>query len=444
MQFVGGEPLQLRIGINTGEVLVRFGVGSMFGEGSVTGDAINTASRLQSIAPEMGIAVGPSTYEATAGVFNFTELEPVTVKGKSAPLQVHLATSPRADVGDDARRHYDTPFIGRQVDLALMKGFFEKAIDENSVQVVTVVGEPGLGKSRIVAELARYLDDLPDLINWRQGRCLPFGEGITFWALSEIVRSHAGILDSDPQQLASVKLERVLPEGPERQWFHQRLLPLIGIEASSGAQRGELFTAWRRFLENIAETNATVVVFEDLHSADQPMLDFIEHLAEHAEGVPLMVVATTRPELFEEHPEFSSHIRKNSTIALTPLTETETARLISALLGSARLPDDLHHEVVSRAGGNPLYAEEFVRLLKDRDLLVEDGPVWKLVDGAEIPVSESVHAIIAARLDGLSPEAKSTLTDAAVVGVDFWVGTLAAMGRPRGHRSHRDSPRTRT
>lgn len=429
MQFINDAPLQLRIGINTGEVLVRLSAGPLTAEGAVTGDAINTASRLQAIAPPMGVAVGLLTYESTSLTFNFTEREPALLKGKSSPVRVFVATSPRARLGDDARRRYDTPFVGRQVDLALLKGFYAKGVDEESVQVVTVVGEPGLGKSRIVSELARHLDDQPDLINWRQGRCVPYGEGVTFWALSEIVKSHAGILDSDPHDLASSKLERVLPEGPERQWFHQRLLPLLGIEASSGATRSELFTAWRRFIESIAEADPTVVVFEDLHFADQAMLDFVEHLIEHAGGVPLLVVATTRPELFEEHPEFAPALRKNATINLSPLSEPETGRLVAALLGaSAELPSELEQTVIERAGGNPLYAEEFVRLLKDRDLLIEDGSVWHLVEGADLPISESVHAIISARLDGLGVEAKGVLTDAAVIGMAFWADAVAAMG----------------
>lgn len=427
LRAVDSRPLKLRVGINTGEVLVRMGSSAGDVEGFVTGDAINTASRLQSIAPEMGVAVGLATYLATSAVINYTELPPVSVKGKSAPLQVFLATSPRARMSADLGRTHDAPLVGRHLDLALMKGVFSKSLEEETVQAVTVVGEPGLGKSRLIAELARYVDSRPELVNWRQGRCLPYGEGITFWALSDIVKSHAGILESDPARVAALKLAKVLPDGPEREWFHQRLLPLIGVEASSGAQRPELFTAWRRFLEYIASTDPTVVVFEDLHWADDAMLEFLVHLASQAEGVPLLVVGTTRPELLDEHPRFATWMRENATIHLAPLSERETARLISGLLGSARLPDEVQHSVVERSGGNPLYAEEFVRLLKDRDLLVAQGPQWQLVEDAEVPVSDSVHALISARLDGLGHEEKSVLTDASVIGTVFWAGALAQM-----------------
>ena len=302
LEAIGGAPLRLRVGINTGETLVRIGITPGSGERLLAGDAINTASRIQSVAPDMGVAVGLATYEATAPVFDYEELEPATLKGKSEPVRVFHAKNPLARFGTDLTRTHDTPFIGREIDLAMLKGIFDKTVAATSPQLVTVVGEPGLGKSRIVAELGAYIDTKPDLITWRQGRCLPYGEGITFWALGEIVKAHAGILESDAPDVATSKLDAVLPEGEERPWFRQRLLPLLGIEATSSAEREELFTAWRRYLEQIAEERPTVLVFEDLHWADDAMLAFLEHLADRAEAVPLMIVGTARPELFEASP----------------------------------------------------------------------------------------------------------------------------------------------
>ena len=173
----------MRVGINTGEALVRLGITPGSGEGFLAGDAINTASRIQSVAPAMGVAVGLGTYEATSAVFDYEELEPATLKGKSEPVRVFHAKAPRARLGTDLTRTDDTPFIGREIDLALLKGIFDKTLASNSVQLITVIGEPGIGKSRIVAELGDYVDARADLITWRQGRCLPYGEGITFWAL---------------------------------------------------------------------------------------------------------------------------------------------------------------------------------------------------------------------------------------------------------------------
>ena len=279
------------------------------------------------------------------------------------------------------------PFVGREIDLALLKGIFDKTVASESVQLVTVVGEPGLGKSRIVAELFGYIDARRELVTWRQGRCLPYGEGITFWALGEIVKAHAGILESDDPATATAKLDIVLPEGEERAWFRQRLLPLLGIEASSSAEREELFTAWRRFLEQIAEADPTVLVFEDLHWADDAMLAFLEHLADRAEGVPLLIVGTARPELYERHPDYATGFATRPPINLAPLSPEETARLVSALLDASVIPAELQQPILERAGGNPLYAEEFVRLLKDRDLLVRKGSSWELRDrcGGAVP-----------------------------------------------------------
>jgi class 3 adenylate cyclase/tetratricopeptide (TPR) repeat protein len=428
LEALGGAPLRLRVGIDTGEALVRLGVIPGSGERLLAGDSINTASRIQSVAPEMGVAVGLATYEATTHVFDYEELEPATLKGKSEPVRIFHAKSPRARFGTDLTRTHDTPFIGREIDLALLRGIFEKTIAAEAVQFVTVVGESGLGKSRIVAEFFSYVDTRPEIVRWRQGRCLPYGEGVTFWALGEIVKAHAGIWESDASDVATMKLDHVLPEGPEQPWFRQRLLPLLGIEANSSAEREELFTAWRRFLEHIAEEHPTVLVFEDLHWADDAMLEFLEHLADRAEAVPLLLVGTARPQFFERHPDFGHGLLNLTPLRLSPLSAEETARLVSALLDTSVLPSELQQPILDRAGGNPLYAEEFVRLLKDKDLLTKKGASWQLREGKGVPFPDSVQALIAARLDTLSADSKSMLADAAVVGKVFWAGAIAEMG----------------
>ena len=354
-------------------------------------------------------------------------MPPATLKGKAQPVRVFHAIAPRAHLGTDLTRTYDTPFIGREVDLAILRAYSRRRSPGVAVQLVTVVGEPGIGKSRIVAELGAYLDRTPDVTIWRQGRCLPYGEGITYWALGEILKAHAGILESDATSVAQTKLERVLPEGEGRAWFRQRLLPLLGIEASSSAEREELFTAWRRFLEHIADRGPTVLVFEDLHWADESMLAFLEHLIRHGEGVPLLVVVTTRPELFERYPDPTEDLPNATRINLTPLSEEETGRLVAALLGTTAVPAGLQRPILDRAGGNPLYAEEFVRLLRDQDLVVKTGTGWELREGAQVPFPHSVQALIAARLDTLPPDTKSILSDAAVVGKVFWAGAVAQM-----------------
>src|SRR6266511_4118760 len=220
LEGVGGAPLRLRVGINTGEALVHLGASAGLGERLLVGDAINAAARIQSVAPEMGVAVGLATYEATAAVFDYEELPPSALKGKAEPVRVFHAKASRAQFGADLTRKHEGPFVGREIDLAILKGIFDRSVAARSVQLVTVVGEPGLGKSRLVAELFAYIDARPELVTWRQGRCLPYGEGITFWALGEILKAQTGILESDsPEEAAdkrSAAVSAVIAEGSER------------------------------------------------------------------------------------------------------------------------------------------------------------------------------------------------------------------------------------
>jgi class 3 adenylate cyclase len=414
--------LQVRVGINTGEAVVALGARPEQGEGLVTGDVVNTAARIQSAAPVNGVAVGEQTYRATSRVFEYDPLQPVSVKGKTEPLALWRAGAARARFGSDVSGQFKTPFVGRELEKPLLIGTFERAAQQRSLQLVTVVGEPGVGKSRLVAELAAYLDAKPGIIRWRQGRCLPYGEGITFWALGEIVKAEAGILESDSAEVATRKLETaVSPEEPERQWLLQRLAPLVGVETASPAERQELFTAWRRFLEGLAASRASVLVFDDLHWADEALLAFLEHLAEWSQGVPLLVLCTARPELYERRPGWGAGQRNAHTINLSPLSDQETIELVSSLITTTVLSHELERAILEQAGGNPLYAEEFVRLLADRGLDWGDAL-------AESALPESLQALIAARLDTLSRERKSLLQDAAVLGKVFWVGALAEIG----------------
>ena len=416
--------LQVRVGINTGEALVALGAKPEEGEGIVTGDVVNTAARLQSVAPVGSVAVGEQTHRTTSALFEYELLEPVSVKGKSGPLALWRAHAARSRFGTDITRAHTTPLVGRELEKSLLIGTLERAAQQRSVQLVTVIGEPGVGKSRLVGELFGYADSKPELTRWRQGRCLPYGEGITFWALGEIVKAEAGILESDSAEVAAAKLDSaVAQEESERQWLLQRLAPLVGVEAASPGERQELFTAWRRFLEGLAAGRPTVLVFEDLHWADEALLAFLEHLAEWAEGVPLLVLCTARPELYEQHPRWAGATRNATTINLSPLTDAETAQLVSALLTQTGLTDELERAIVERAGGNPLYAEEFVRLLRDRGLALGAGN-----GEAAIAFPDNVQALIAARLDTLAPERKSLLQDAAVLGKVFWAGALSEMG----------------
>jgi class 3 adenylate cyclase/tetratricopeptide (TPR) repeat protein len=412
-----GLELQVRVGINTGEAVVALSAKPEEGEGIVTGDVVNTASRLQGAAPVNGIAVSEQTYRSTERIFDYEELEPVQVKGKAEPLSIWRPLHPRARFGTDITRAHTTQLVGRELEKPLLIGTFERSAQQRSCQLVTIVGEPGVGKSRLCSELFSYIEERPGLVRWRQGRCLPYGEGIAFWALGEIVKAECGILESDSPDEAAAKLDRALPEDEsDRPWLKARLAPLVGAPAEPAAQE-ESFTAWRRFLESLAARGETVLVFEDLHWADAALLSFLEHLADWSQDVPLLLLCTARPELYEQHPAWAAGLRNATAINLAPLTEGETAKLVSSLLERAVLPAETQRALLERAGGNPLYAEEFVRLLSDRGELDQ-----------EVGVPDSVHALIAARLDTLPQKRKGLLQDASVVGKVFWAGALTEMG----------------
>jgi class 3 adenylate cyclase/tetratricopeptide (TPR) repeat protein len=425
--------LAVRAAVNTGEGLVSLQAAHRAGEGIVTGDVVNTASRLQGVAPVGGVVVGELTYRSTRSSITYEELEPVTVKGKPEPVPVWLAIAPRSRITIDRVADASTPFIGRKYDLLALEALYSRALHEESVQLVTVVGEPGVGKSRLLGEFASFVEREPELIQWRQGRCLPYGEGITFWALSEIIKAQAGILESDGSEQASNKLgaaiEEMIEDESEREWFKARLGPLVGVKSSEETEiveRGESFTAWRRFLEAEACRRPLILVFEDLHWADPATVEFIEHLVDWSDNVPLFVICVARPELYDNHPGWGGGKHNSNTIGLSPLSDDETAELIAQLVPAEKVSDEIRTSLLERAGGNPLYAEEFARMILESDRVTANGS--SAPGGSQVPFPESLHALIAARLDGLSTGQKPILQDASVAGRSFWTGALCSIG----------------
>jgi class 3 adenylate cyclase/tetratricopeptide (TPR) repeat protein len=415
-----GLDVAVRAAVTTGEAVVALGARPERGEGIVAGDVVNTAARLQSAAPAGTVIADETTMRSAEAAIAFEALEDVAAKGKAAPIRVWRVVQARSRIGEP-ETPTRTPFVGRQHERAVLFETFLRVERESAPQLVTVVGEAGVGKSRLVAELRSTLDDRPELVTWRHGRCLPYGEGITFWALGEVVKAEAGILESDDQDEAAGKLEQsvsvLVDDSSEREWFTSRLAPLAGVGGDAGAVgRDEAFTAWRRFLEALAARRPLVMVVEDLHWADEALLDFLEHLLDWAAPVPLLVLSTTRPELFDRRPGWSGGKRNATTISLSPLSADETARLLQGLLERALLPAETQASILERAGGNPLYTEQFARMLTERG------------DTENLPLPETVQALIAARLDTLSPELKALLHDASVVGKTFWTGAVAAIG----------------
>jgi class 3 adenylate cyclase/tetratricopeptide (TPR) repeat protein len=419
---------ELRLAVNTGEALVTVGARPETGEGQVAGDVINTAARLQSAAPVNGILVGEPTYHATERAIEYRPHAPVEAKGKQAPVVVWEVVAARSLFGVDVELRPRTRLVGRVRELDQLLGALSRARAEREPQLVTIVGVPGMGKSRLVQELSAAIEREPELIRWRQGRSLPYGQGVSYWALGEMVKAEAGILESDPADVAEAKLHEVVARAciaEDVDWIGSMLRPLIGVAEEGGGsdRRGEAFAGWRRFLEGLAAERPTVLVFEDLHWADDGLLDFVDGLVDWATDVPLLVVATARPELLARRGHWGGGKPNATTLSLASLSEAETAELVHAVLERAVLPADVQAAVLARAGGNPLYAEEFARLVAERDG-VTDG---------ELPVPDSLQGLISARLDALPRAEKDLVQDAAVVGKVFWRGALLGARRsPEG------------
>ena len=426
--------LHLRVGVTTGEALIVLDARPVEGEGMASGDVVNTAARLQAAAPVDEILVDETTWRATNRQLHYQPADPVRAKGKAEPVPAWLAVRVRASLGVDVDQAPRTELVGREHELGLLAAALARVREEQAPQLVTLVGVPGMGKSRLVWELGELVAAEPDLVRWRQGRCLPYGKGVALWALGEVVKAQAGILESDPAEQATAKLNRtvadLLGDDGEATWVTGHLQALVGVGSWAelgGDRRAEAFAAWRRFLEAMAEQGPTVLVVEDLHWADELLLDFLDHLVDWAAEVPLLVVATARPELLARRPGWSGGKPNSAIVSLPPLSDDNTSRLIGDLLNQALLPAEVQAALLARAGGNPLYAEEFVRMLADRGLLHRVGGTWRLEQSEDLPLTETIQGLIAARLDALAPQDKGLLQDAAVLGKVGWLGALAAL-----------------
>ena len=402
----------VRIGVTTGEALVTRDARTLEGEGMAAGDVVNTAARLQSAAAGGSILVDEATYRATKESVDYQEADPVAAKGKAEPVLVWEALAPRARMGVDIAFRGGAPLIGRHDELDVLRDALARARRERTAQLVTLVGLPGIGKSRLVFELWAGLEADPDLIFWRQGRSLPYGDGVSYWALGEMTKAQAGILENDGAHIAEEKLLQAVGHAvhdeSESGWIAGHLRPLVGlpVDEDRGDRREESFAAWRRFFEALAEQRPLVLVFEDVHWADDGLLDFVDHLTEWSTGVPLLVVCTARPELLDRRPGWGGGKRNAATLSLSSLADEDIARLIQELVGKER------PELVAHAGGNPLYAEEYARML------LQNG------NGSSLALPDSVQGIIAARLDTLPLDEKALAQDAAVLGKVFWAGEL--------------------
>ncbi|HLZ31068.1 MAG TPA: AAA family ATPase, partial [Chloroflexota bacterium] len=413
--------VRARIGVASGEALVSSGALTSLEAPIAVGEVINVADGLRLAAPLDGVLVDEPTFRRTRDAIEYRGAETVTPRVRSAALTVWEAMRPLAQPGVDHARHR-APFIGRERELGAVRERLAWAASVVAPQFVTIVGVPGIGKTRLVAELRRAAAGAGDPVIWRQGRSLPYGGGLSFWALGEIVKAEAAILESDPPDLVERKLgkavARIVEDHAEARRIATSLGPLIGLrgrDAALAGPRRETFASWRVFLEALAQERTLVLVFEDLHWAEDGLLDFIDELVERASGVRLLVVATARPELLDRRPSWAGGKANALTLSLPPLTRADTAQLVTAILDRPVLQREVEEEaLLVRVGGNPLYAEQFCRILLEHGRL------------ADLP--QTIHGIIAARLDLLTHLEKRLLQDAAVVGRVFWIGALEAIG----------------
>ncbi len=420
--------LQARAGVLTGEAAVTIGAE---GQGMVAGDLVNTASRVQSAAGPGSVFVGDPTKHATEASVVYTDAGQHDVKGKTDRLQLWQATRiVSARKGEGRSAGFEAPFVGRDREFRLVKEMFHGTADDKRASLVAVVGVAGIGKSRLAWEFEKYIDGLVDNVWWHRGRCLSYGDGVAYWALAEMVRMRARIAEDDPPEQALAKLketiEEHIPDEDEREWIEPRLQHVLGLTDRVAPDREDLYSAWRLFFERMAETGPVVLLFEDLHWADAALLDFIEYLLDWSRNHPLYVVTLSRPELGERHPTFGTRIRNSSALTLEPLDDVAMDSLLLGLVPG--LPDVLRTTIRDRADGIPLYAVETVRMLLDRGLLERDGDSFRVsgpVDALEVP--ETLHALIAARLDGLDPLERKAVENAAVLGKTFTARGLAAV-----------------
>ena len=423
-----GAPLRARAGVLTGEAAVTIGAKS---EGMVAGDLVNTASRIQSAAEPGSVYVGESTRRATERSVAYDSAGEHVLKGKAEALPLWRALRVVSGVGGQLRSQgLEAPFVGRDRELRRIKELFHACADERRAHLVSVTGIAGIGKSRLGWEFYKYFDGIVEQIWWHRGRCLAYGDGVAYWALADMVRMRCRISEDEPVEAALTKLRETLREqlldDDERRFVEPRLAQLLGLADRESSDRQDLFAAWRLFFERLADSNPVVLLFEDLQWADASLLDFIEYLLEWARNHPVYVITLSRPELHERRPDWGAAQRNFTSIYLEPLSESAMTELLAGLVPG--LPGGLLAQILARAEGVPLYAVETVRMLLDRGALERSGDLYLPTGELEtLEVPETLQALIAARLDGLSDTDRRLLQVASVLGKTFTRTSLASL-----------------
>lgn len=424
---LGSQELSLRVGIHTGEAAVGPTDDHM---GFVTGDLVNTASRLESAAEPGTILVGEATHNSASRSIAFESVGPQTLKGKTLPVAAWRATRVLSERGGRGRAEaLEPPFVGRSDELRLLKDLLHTVGSESRARLVSLVGEAGIGKSRLVWEFLKYIDGLVEDIFWHEGRSPAYGDGVTLWALSEMIKARAGIAEGDGSEVIAERLDTALatyvPDESDRNWIRPHLGAVVGGGKAPG-DRAELDAAVRLFFEGISRQGTTVLVFEDLHWADSELIDFVEDLTDWWRGRPILVITMARPDLLDRRPNWGTGRQGVISISLGPMSETDMARLVAGAVPG--LPEHITQAIVEKAAGIPLYAVELLRGLLAQGELAGEGGDYRVVGSlSQLVVPESLQAVIGARLDRLDPDDRTLVQEAAVLGQSFSLTALAAI-----------------
>ena len=416
-----GIDVQTRMGVNTGPVIAGE-PGSA--ETIVTGDTVNVAARLQTNAESGQTLIGTETYQLVRDAVVAEAVEPLALKGKDAPVGAWRLLSVEREATLGRARHLDTPLVGRERELRALNEAFDQAVADQSCVMFTLLGSAGVGKSRLVHEFVTQARERAQLL---RGRCLPYGEGITFWPLAEVVKQAAGIEEADSGEVARAKVEAVVAADDNAAAIALDIATAIGLTA--GAGRGEeIFWAVRRFLELLAAERPLVVIFDDIHWAEPTLLDLIEHIADWTRDAPVLLLCIARPELLELRATWGGGKLNASTLMLGSLPPEQVNSLVENLLGQGALPRAVVERVASAAEGNPLFVEEFVAMLIDDGLLRGEAGSWTAVADVErVTVPPTIRSLLAARIDRLGKSERSVIERAAVVGKVFWRGAIAEL-----------------
>jgi len=418
LQAAWGVTLENRTGVNTGQVVAG---DATMKQRLATGDAVNVAARLEQAAPVGEVLIGETTFALVKDAVSAEPVEPLELKGKSDRVPAYRLMG--ISGGDAVRPRQDLPVVGREAELALMIDAFDRGPGQSSCAAVTILGQPGLGKTRLVDEFVRRIGDAAQVV---RGRCLSYGEGITFWPLAEALRQAAGISADDTEGDARAKLFGLA--GPEREDAAIRVGSLMGL-GSGSYSKDELLWSVGALFAAMAVRRPLVVVFDDVHWAEDVFLDLIEHVADTAADVPLLLVCAARPELLDGRRDFLVRPGLASRIEVTDLTRADAAAVIGNLAGGLRLPASLEDRILRVAGGNPLFVEQMIEILIDAGMVYESEQGWAVASGYEdVIVPPSVSSLLASRLDRLGALERAVLERAAIIGLDFQPAAVDALG----------------